>query len=89
MRRRSMTAAARVTAPAAGVSAATTAGMRLSKHWTGRQDGSEDTDRKTRNFTHGFLRSRMDSGANSKDTRIATRLDRKGAPRGGEGLLMP
>jgi len=82
-------ASARVSTPSAGMSATTAAGMRLSKHWTGRQDGSEDTDRKTRNFTHGFLRSRIDSGANSKDTRIATRHDRKGAPRGGEGLLMP
>ena len=68
MRRRSMPsapAAARVAASAGVSTAATAAGMRLSKHWTRRQDGSQDTDRKTRNFTHGFLRSRMDSGANS------------------------
>jgi hypothetical protein len=65
MRRRSMTSAPAAARVAASAGVSTAAGMRLSKHWTRRQDGSEDTDRKTRNFTHGFLRSRMDSGANS------------------------
>jgi hypothetical protein len=71
--------------PSAAAMPPSAAGMGLSKHWARHQDGSEDTDRKTRAFTHDcFLRGLTASYRpayidNPLPFRIATRLNRLGA----------